>query len=162
MEPRIDIDSDINGFHLEERMNNTTADNNTTANNTADDGNITADIIATVEETGLLEEPLVLGLLALAGALVAFVCYTNPAIKALVMPILNKYLKKYDTQIQALLEENLTKAQQLAYNKLDETLKAQVKDELLRKVVLTAWDEKDDELKSLVKGKVKTALDNTK
>ena len=143
-------------------MNNTTADNNTTANNTADDGNITADIIATVEETGLLEEPLVLGLLALAGALVAFVCYTNPAIKALVMPILNKYLKKYDTQIQALLEENLTKAQQLAYNKLDETLKAQVKDELLRKVLLTAWDEKDDELKSLVKGKVKTALDNTK
>lgn len=148
MGPRIDIDSDINGFHLEERMNNTTA------NNTA--------ILEAVEESGLLEEPLVLGLLALAGALIAFVCYTNPAIKALVMPILNKYLKKYDTQIQALLEENLTKAQQLAYNKLDETLKAQVKDELLRKVVLTAWDEKDDELKSLVKGKVKTALDNTK
>tara|TARA_R110001583_G_scaffold103990_1_gene251381 strand:+ start:105 stop:494 length:390 start_codon:yes stop_codon:yes gene_type:complete len=128
--------------------------NNTTANNTV--------LLEAVEESGLLEEPLVLGLLALAGALVAFVCYTNPAIKALVMPILNKYLKKYDTQIQALLEENLTKAQQLAYNKLDETLKAQVKDELLRKVVLTAWDEKDDELKSLVKGKVKTALDNTK
>lgn len=128
--------------------------NNTTANNTV--------LLETVKESGLLEEPLVLGLLALAGALVAFVCYTNPAIKALVMPILNKYLKKYDTQIQALLEENLTKAQQLAYNKLDETLKAQVKDELLRKVVLTAWDEKDDELKSLVKGKIKTALDNTK
>ena len=135
--------------------------NQTTDNNTAD-GNTTAELLNVVEESGLLDEPLVLGLLALAGALVAFVCYTNPAIKSLVMPILNKYLKKYDTQIQALLEENLTKAQQVAYNKLDETLKAQVKDELLRKVVLTAWDEKDDELKSLVKGKVKTALDNTK
>ena len=136
-------------------MNNTTADNSTATNSTLD-------VVSAIEETGLLEEPLVLGLLALAGALVAFVCYTNPAIKALVMPILNKYLKKYDTQIQALLDENLTKAQQVAYNKLDKTLKAQVKDELLRKVVLTAWDEKDDELKSLVKGKVKSALDNTK
>ena len=134
--------------------------NNTTANNTA---NVTDDkLLTVVEESGLLEEPLVLALLVCVTALVAFVCYTNPAIKAAVMPILNKYLKKYDTQIQGLLDENLTKAQQLAYNKLDETLKAQVKDELLRKVLLTAWDEKDDELKTLVKGKVKTALDNTK
>ena len=129
---------------------------------TADDTNTTVEIVAAVEESGLLEEPMVLALLACVGALVAFVCYTNPAIKAAVMPILNKYLKKYDAQINALLEENLTKAQKVAYEKLDETLQAQVKDELLRNVVLTAWDEKDDELKSLVKGKVKDALANTK
>jgi len=141
-------------------MNNTT--NETAANNTASDTNTTADILATVEESGLLEEPMVLALLACVAALVAFVFYTNPTLKAAVMPLLNKYLKKYDAQIEALLEENLTKAQAAAYEKLDETLKAQVKDELLRKVVLTAWDEKDDELKSLVKGKVKTALANTK
>jgi len=134
--------------------------NNTTANNTA---NVTDDkLLTVVEESGLLEEPLVLALLVCVTALVAFVCYTNPAIKAAVMPILNKYLKKYDTQIDALLEKNLTKAQTAAFEKLDETLKAQVKDELLRKVILTTWDEKDDELKTLVKGKVKTALDNTK
>ena len=136
--------------------------NQTAANDTAGDTNMTADIIATVEESGLLEEPMVLALLACVAALVAFVCYTNPAVKAIVMPLLNKYLKRYDAQIEALLEENLTKAQQKAYEKLDETLKAQVKDDLLRNVILTAWDEKDDELKSLVKGKVKTALDNTK
>ncbi len=141
---------------------NQTATNNTADNNTADDGNMTADLLEVVEESGLLEEPMVLALLACVGALVAFVCYTNPTLKAAVMPLLNKYLKKYDAQIEALLEENLTKAQQKAYEKLDETLQAQVKDELLRNVVLTAWDEKDDELKSLVKGKVKTALDNTK
>ena len=140
-------------------MNNTTADNSTT-NETV--GNGTADILSIVEETGLLEEPMVLALLAVVAALVAFVCYTNPAIKAAVMPILNKYLKKYDTQIDALLEENLTKAQAAAFEKLDETLKTQVKDEVLRKVILTTWDEKDDELKTLVKGKVKTALNNTK
>ena len=136
--------------------------NETAANNTAGDTNMTADILATVEESGLLEEPMVLALLGCVAALVAFVCYTNPAVKAAVMPLLNKYLKKYDAQIDALLEKNLTKAQQVAYDKLDETLKAQVKDDLLRNVVLTAWDEKDDELKSLVKGKVKSALDNTK
>ena len=60
------------------------------------------------------------------------------------------------------MEENLTKVQQKAYEKLDETLKAQVKDDLLRNVVLTAWDEKDDELKGLVKGKIKSALDEAK
>ena len=136
--------------------------NNTAANDTASDTNVTADIISTVEESGLLEEPLVLALLACVVALVAFVFYTNPAIKAKAMPILNKYLKKYDTQIDALLEENLTKAQTAAFNKLDDTLKAQVKDEVLRNVILSTWDEKDDELKSLVKGKVKTALNNTK
>jgi len=141
---------------------NQTATNNTADNNTATDGNTTADLLNVVEESGLLEEPMVLALLACVGALVAFVCYTNPTIKAALLPILNKYLKRYDAQIEALLEENLTKAQAAAYEKLDETLKAQVKDELLRKVVLTAWDEKDDQLKSLVKGKVKTALDNTK
>ena len=133
---------------------------NETTNETAT--NMTLDVVSAVEESGLLEEPMVLALLACVGALVAFVCYTNPTLKAAVMPLLNKYLKKYDAQIEALLEENLTKAQQKAYEKLDETLQAQVKDELLRNVVLTAWDEKDDELKSLVKGKVKTALDNTK
>tara|TARA_R100001163_G_C5065406_1_gene203359 strand:- start:3207 stop:3614 length:408 start_codon:yes stop_codon:yes gene_type:complete len=133
---------------------------NETDNNTAD--NMTLDVVTAVEESGLLEEPMVLALLACVGALVAFVCYTNPALKAAVMPILNKYLKKYDTQIEALLEDNLTKAQKVAYQKLDETLQAQVKDELLKNVILTAWDEKDDELKTLVKGKVKTALNNTK
>ena len=150
---------DLAGPTRGKKMANNT-ENNTGTNETVD--NMTSDLVATVTESGLLEEPMVLALLACVGALVAFVCYTNPTVKAAVMPILNKYLKKYDTQIEALLEENLTKAQQKAYEKLDETLQAQVKDELLRNVVLTAWDEKDDELKSLVKGKVKTALDNTK
>ena len=146
---------DHNGTHLEEKNMA-----NETTNETAT--NMTLDVVSAVEESGLLEEPMVLALLGCVAALVAFVCYTNPALKAAVMPLLNKYLKKYNAQIDALLEENLTKAQAKVYEKLDETLKAQVKDDLLRNVVLTAWDEKDDELKALVKEKVKTALDNTK
>jgi hypothetical protein len=152
---------DLAGPTRGKKMANNT-DNNTAGNDTAGDTNMTSDILDVVKESGLLEEPMVLALLACVAALVAFVCYTNPTLKAAVLPILNKYLKRYNAQIEALLESNLTKAQQVAYEKLDATLQAQIKDELLRNVILTAWDEKDDELKSLVKSKVKAALNNNR
>jgi len=140
--------------------------NNTAENNTADDGNTTADLVQTVEESGildtLLDSPELMVCAAIIALLGAYIAYTQPAVRVLVMPYLNKFLKTHEAKIEALLEENLTKAQKAAYAKLDETLQAQVKDEVLRNVVLTAWDEKDDELKTLVKGKVKGALDNVK
>jgi ABC-type antimicrobial peptide transport system permease subunit len=140
--------------------------NNTADNNTADDGNVTADLVQTVEESGildtLLDSPELMVCAAIIALLGAYIAYTQPAVRVLVMPYLNKFLKTHEAKIEALLEENLTKAQKAAYSKLDETLQAQVKDEVLRNVVLTAWDEKDDELKTLVKGKVKGALDNVK
>ena len=145
---------------------NNTADNSTADNNTADDGNTTADIIETVEESGILDtlmdSPELMACVAIIALLSAYVAYTQPTIRVLVMPYVNKFLKTHEAKIEALLEENLTKAQKAAYEKLDATLQAQVKDEVLRNVVLTAWDEKDDELKSLVKGKVKGALDHAK
>ena len=56
-------------------------------------GNLTA-IIESVEESGLLdslmEEPLLLGLVAVVLGLGAYIAYTVPAVKALVF----KYLKK--------------------------------------------------------------------
>ena len=140
--------------------------NNTADNNTADDGNTTADLVQTVEESGildtLLDSPELMVCAAIIALLGAYIAYTQPAVRGLVMPYVNKFLKTHEAKIEALLEENLTKAQKAAYSKLDETLQAQVKDEVLRNVVLTAWDEKDDELKTLVKGKVKGALDNVK
>ena len=48
-----------------------------------------------------------------------------------------------------------------AFEKLDATAQKHVKDSLLKNVLLTAWDEKDDELAALVKSKVKAALDET-
>ena len=140
-------------------MNETS--NNTATNETADDGNITA-IIETVEESGMLDalmdEPLLAALAALVLGLGAYVAYTVPAVKELVF----KYIKNNEAELMDLLDKNLTKAQIKAFEKLDETAQKHVKDSLVRNVLVTAWDEKDDELAALVKSKVKSALDEGK
>ena len=136
--------------------------NQTAANETAEpEGNLTA-IIDTVEESGLLDammdEPLLMALAALVLGMAGYIAYTVPAVKAMVF----KYLKNNEAELMELLDKNLTKAQMKAFDKLDEQAKIHVKDSLVRNVLVTAWDEKDDELASLVKSKVKAALDEQK
>ena len=132
-------------------MNET--NNNTAANETADDGNITA-ILETVEESGMLDalmdEPLLAALAALVLGLGAYIAYTVPAVKELVF----KYLKNNEAELMDLLDKNLTKAQMKAFEKLDETAQKHVKDSLVRNVLITARDEKDDELAALGTTKV--------
>ncbi len=141
--------------------NNNTADNGNMTTEPADEGNITA-IIDTVEESGLLDtlmdEPLLMALAALVIGMAGYIAYTVPAVKALVF----KYLKNNEAELMDLLDKNLTKAQMKAFDKLDEQAKLHVKDSLVRNVLVTAWDEKDDELAGLVKSKVKAALDEAK
>ena len=143
--------------------NNNTADNSTAleSNNTSEDGNITA-LLETVEESGMLDalmdDPLLAALAAMVVALGAYVAYTVPAVKELVF----KYLKNNEAELMDMLDKNLTKAQMKAFDKLDETAQKHVKDSLVRNVLITAWDEKDDELAALVKSKVKSALDEGK
>ena len=140
-------------------MNNT--NNETASNETADEGNITA-ILDTVEESGMLDalmdEPLLAALAASVLVLSAYVAYTVPAVKELVF----KYIKNNEAELMDLLDKNLTKAQMKALDKLDEAAQKHVKDSLVRNVLITAWDEKDDELAGLVKSKVKAALDEGK
>tara|TARA_R110001583_G_scaffold60414_1_gene179476 strand:- start:10 stop:435 length:426 start_codon:yes stop_codon:yes gene_type:complete len=137
--------------------------NNTTneTNETVEDGNITS-LIENVEESGILDglmdEPVLLVLAALVLGLGAYIAYTVPAVKALVF----KYLKDNEAEVMTLLDKNLTKVQMKAFEKLDETAQKHVKDSLVRNVLLTAWDEKDDELAALVKSKVKSSLDEGK
>ena len=140
-------------------MNNT--NNETAGNETAEDGNITA-LIDTVEESGMLDaimdEPLLMALVAVVLGMGGYIAYTVPAVKELVF----KYIKSNETELMGLLDKNLTKVQMKAFEKLDETAQKHVKDSLVRNVLVTAWDEKDDELASLVKSKVKAALDEGK
>ena len=140
-------------------MNNTT--NETAGNETAEDGNITA-LMETVEESGMLDtlmdEPLLMAVAALVLGLGGYIAYTVPAVKQLVF----KYIKNNEAELMGLLDKNLTKVQMKAFEKLDETAQKHVKDSLVRNVLITAWVEKDDELASLVKSKVKAALDEGK
>ena len=146
-----------------ETSNNTADNGNMTAgdNNTAEEGNVTA-IIATVKDSGILDtimdEPLLMALCAVVLGMGGYIAYTVPAVKMLVF----KYLKNNEAELMDLLDKNLTKAQMKAFDKLDEQAKIHVKDSLVRNVLVTAWDEKDDELAGLVKSKVKAALDENK
>ena len=148
---------------MNETSNNTADNSNMTAddNNTADDGNVTA-IIDTVKESGMLDtimdEPLLMALVAVVLGMGAYIAYTVPAVRELVF----KYIKNNEDELMGLLDKNLTKVQMKAFEKLDETAQKHVKDSLVRNVLITAWDEKDDELASLVKSKVKAALDEGK
>ena len=134
---------------------------NQTAANETSEGNLTA-IIDTVEESGILDtlmdEPLLMALVGLLLVAAGYIAYTVPAVKALVF----KYLKNNEAELMELLDKNLTKAQMKAYEKLDEQAKIHVKDSLVRNVLMTAWDEKDQELAGLVKSKVRAALDEQK
>ena len=135
--------------------------NNNTATNETNEGNLTA-ILDTVEESGLLDtlmdEPLLMALAALVLGMGGYIAYTVPAVKMLVF----KYLKNNEAELMEMLDKNLTKTQMKAFDKLDEQAKIHVKDSLVRNVLVTAWDEKDDELAGLVKSKVKAALDENK
>jgi flagellar motor component MotA len=140
-----------------------TMSNNTTneTNETMDDGNIT-NLLESVEESGLLDslmdDPVLMLLAALVIGLGAYAAYTVPAVKTLVF----KYLKNNEAEVMSLLDANLTKVQMKAFEKLDEAAQKHVKDSLVRNVLVTAWDEKDDELAALVKSKVKSSLDEGK
>ena len=142
-----------------QHMNNT--NNETATNETADDGNITA-LLETVEESGMLDqimdEPILAGLTTMVLILASAVAYQVPAVKELVF----KYLKNNEAELMKMLDGNLSKAQMKAFEKLDEQAQKHVKDSLVRNVLITAWDEKDDELAALVKSKVKAALDEGK
>ena len=140
-----------------------TMSNNTTneTNETGGDGNIT-NLLENVEESGLLDslmdDPVLMLLAALVLGLGAYAAYTVPAVKGLVF----KYLKNNEAEVMALLDKNLTKVQMKAFEKLDEAAQKHVKNSLVKNVLLTAWDEKDDELAALVKSKVKSSLDEGK
>ena len=133
--------------------------NNTTTNETSN--------LTTLEpESGILDSildaltasPEVMLMAAVMVAMGAYIMYTQPAVKALVMP----YIKKYDDEILAALEKGLTKTQMKAYEKLDDAAQKHVKDAMLRNVVLSAWDENDDGLVALVKLEAKKALNDAR
>ncbi len=139
-----------------------------TNNTTNEDTNMTDNVTGEekVSESGMLDglmdamqdSPELMFMVAVIGALVAYIAYTQPAVKALVMP----YLKKYDEEILEILDKNLTAAQVKAYEKLDEAAQKHVKDAMLRNVIMSAYDQNDDKFVAVIKAEAKDALANAK
>jgi len=142
--------------------NNTT--NETSGNETVLDANAT-DLNGTtneVSESGMLDglmdalqdspELMLMGLVIVAMA--AYIAYTQPAVKALLMPL----LKKYDNDILTLMDKHMTAAQMKSYEKLDELAQKHVKDAMLRNVIMSVYNENDDKFVAVIKGEVKDAL----
>ena len=129
--------------------------NNTTMNETANNTSVTTDSSMLDSLLDMLTSSPELMLMGAAMlAMGAYIMYTQPVVKALVMP----YIYKYDDQILALLDDNLTKAQLLAYKKLDEAAQKNVKNAVLRNVIMSAWDEKDDMMTEAVRKNVRAAM----
>jgi len=127
-------------------------DNNTSLNGTTND----------VSESGMLDglvdalsdSPELMLMAVVMAAMAAYIAYTQPAVKALLMPL----LKKYDDEILALMDKHMTAAQMKAYEKLDEAAQKHIKDAMLRNVVMSVYDQNDDKFVTVIKAEVKDAL----
>ena len=146
---------------------NETATNETTENTNMTNGNVTAD---EVSESGMLDgildalvdSPELMLAVAVIGALVAYIAYTQPTVKALIYKFGGSYLKNHEAEITKLLDVHLTTAQLKAYEKLDEVAQKHVKDAMLRNVILSVWDQNDDKFVAVVKAEAKEAMASAK
>ena len=151
---------------MEKTMSNNTT-NETSNNDTALDTNMTSNVTADdVSESGMLDglmdalqdSPQLMIMAVVMAAMAAYIAYTVPAVRVMVMPL----VKKYDEQILELLDKNLTAAQVKAYEKLDEAAQKHVKDAMLRNVIMSAYDQNDDKFATVVKTELKDALTEAK
>ena len=151
---------------MEKTMSNNTT-NETSNNDTALDTNMTSNVTADdVSESGMLDglldalsdSPELALALVVIGALAAYIAYTQPAVRALLLPL----LKKYDDELLDLMDKSMTAAQVKSYEKLDEAAQKHVKDAMLRNVIMSAYDQNDDKFATVVKTELKDALTEAK
>ena len=118
--------------------------NNTTTNDTS--SNMTAILDDTEGLMDLLMDNIaivgVLGVLLIAGGVYGW--FYVPMVKVFIM----KITKKYDDEILELYEKHLTGNMR---KKLDAAAEKHVKDEILKQVILTAFDHTEDKAQGTVK-----------
>ena len=145
-----------------ERMNNTTANQtNATGNTTA-----TNTIVDTLLDLlGANQEALLIVGVATAGGSLAY--YKVPQVREFadtylpmvyVRALAAKFLKRHGAEVDGLINANLTKLQMAVFEGLDAQMQKQVQDEVLRNVVLSAYDQYDDKLKKQVRDDGRSAL----
>ena len=137
--------------------NRCTMTNNTTANATTN---------ATSNETNLLEglldqltaAPELLAVVAVVAGAGAYAYFRIPRFSFLVNKYVPFLLKRYESEIDGLIENNLTKLQKIAYDRLDSTLQQQMRDSVLKDVIMSNYDHYDDEFAKTVKTEIRGAL----
>ena len=135
--------------------NNTTT--NETTNLTTELGEAESGMIGGLMDM-LLGSPELMVAVAVIGALVAYIAYTQPAVMALVYKFGGSYIKSHEDELNDILDNYLTVAQTKAYKKLDETAQKNVKNVVLRNVIMSAWDENDDMMAEAVRKNVRAAM----
>ena len=131
--------------------------NNTTANATTN---------ATSNETNLLEglldqliaAPELLAMVAVVVGAGAYAYFRVPRVSFLVNKYVPFLLKRYESEIDGLIENNLTKLQKIAYDRLDSTLQQQMRDSVLKDVIMSNYDHYDEEFTKAVKTEIRDAL----
>ncbi len=137
--------------------------NNTTAN-------ATTNVTTTSSETNLLEglldqltaAPELLAAVAVVAGAGAYAYFRVPRVAQLVNKYVPFLLKKYEAEIDTLLEQNLTKLQKVAYDNLDATLQQQMRDSVLKDVIMSNYDHYDDEFAKTVKTEIRDALSSAR
>jgi len=131
--------------------------NNTTANATTN---------ATSNETNLLEglldqltaAPELLAVVAVVAGAGAYAYFRVPRFSFLINKYVPFLLKRYESEIDSLIENNLTKLQKIAYDRLDSTLQQQMRDSVLKDVIMSNYDQYDEEFAKTVKTEIRDAL----
>ena len=137
--------------------------NNTTAN-------ATANATTTSNETNLLEglldqltaAPELLAVVAVVAGAGAYAYFRVPRFSFLVNKYVPFLLKRYESEIDGLIENNLTKLQKIAYDRLDSTLQQQMRDSVLKDVIMSNYDQYDDEFAKTVKTDIRDALESAR
>ena len=143
--------------------------NNTTTNQTS---NVTATDTITdtlLDLLGTNQEALLIVGVATVGGSLAY--YKVPKVRELAdtyLPMVYlralaaKFLKRHGAEVDGLINASLTKLQMVAFENLDAQLQKQVHDEVLRNVILSAYDQHDDKLKKQVRDDIRSALANAR
>ena len=139
--------------------------NNTTTNQTS---NVTATDTITDTLLDLLgtnqEALLIYGVIVAVGSLAYHKVSKVRELADMYLPMIYiralaaKFLKRHGAEVDGLINANLTKLQMAVFEDLDAQLQKQVQDEVLRNVILSAYDQYDDKLKKQVRDDVRSAL----
>jgi len=137
--------------------NNTTANATTNATTTSSETNLLEGLI-----DQLTAAPELLAVAAVVAGAGAYAYLRIPQVSFLVNKYIPFLLARYESEIDDLIEKNLTIIQKKAYTKLDSKLQQTMRDSVLREVIMSNYDHYDDEFAKTVKTEIRGALSSAR